>query len=369
MASSNIQIRDFFTERKTQEIANAIEKVYKRFDKSGFVSFVMQPFPDQSYSQRLNQITLGFEKYLDFDYLTNLKIILDSLKYINLESGNNFFIASFTKYISNNGLLHFEESMEALKFLTQYFTAEWDVRTFIETYPEKTLSLFNIWSKDNNVHVRRLVSEGSRPFVPWGKKLKIIEENPTLTIPLLSNLYNDNEEYVRKSVANHLNDIAKLNPDLVVNTLEQWSKEVIDNPKFVKLTKQALRTLIKQGNSKALKFLGYPLDVSIELTCKHNKSVKMGEQFKFEIGLVSKSNLAQKLVIDYNMYFLRNNGTHSIKTFKWKSLDILPNEKLTFTKRHTIKQITTRSYYEGLQYLAIQINGTEMYKGKFNLIF
>ena len=280
----------------------------------------------------------------------------------------HFIIAPQTAFISRCGQNHVDLSLGALKEMTKRFTAEWDLRFFFEKDPERIRKVLKKWISDPDQHVRRLVSEGTRPYVPWGKKLTLVEKNPELTLDLLENLKNDPEEYVRRSVANHLNDLSKKHPGRVVQILERWMKEV-EGPDIKRLVKHALRSLIKSGHEGALRLQGFTPggQVDIRKFVLNKKTVDFGDSLEFSFELMSTSNQPQSLVVDYILYFKKANGTNSPKVFKLKTLTLGAGETCVIQKKHPLRPITTRVYYPGIHQVAVQVNGAEMATLSFTL--
>lgn len=227
--AENVQIKDLLNPTTVDELGDRIKKAWSKFDKKSYSNFINPKLPKLTYSERSALITEGLEKHLPTDFPKSAAILLKA-QIPPYESDvldgtlNRFIMVPVCNYISNNGLDYFDISMNALYEMTQRLTAEWAIRIFLIKYPKKTLAILKKWAEDKNPHVRRLVSEGSRPFLPWGKRLHQFKDNPKITIELLDLLKNDPSEYVRRSVANHLNDHAKNHPDLVVKTLKKWKK-------------------------------------------------------------------------------------------------------------------------------------------------
>jgi 3-methyladenine DNA glycosylase AlkC len=271
-----------------------------------------------------------------------------------------------TNYVGLHGLNHFSQSMTLLKEMTQRFSSEFDIRFFLIKEPKRTLSILEKWTGDPSVHVRRLVSEGTRPRLPWGMRLSKFVENPKPILPLLEALKDDEEEYVRRSVANNLNDIAKDHPDLVAGIAKRWLKEASKNRE--RLIRHACRTLIKQGHQKTLKALGYDEPkVKVEKFKLLNPKINFGEAILFEVDIRSNSKKKQQLIIDYAIHHRKANGGTSPKVFKWKTLAMAPNANLIAKKKHAIKKISTRVYYPGIHEVEIFINGISFGKKKFEL--
>jgi 3-methyladenine DNA glycosylase AlkC len=234
-------------------------------------------------------------------------------------------------------------------------------------YPERTLAILAEWAEDANCHVRRLVSEGTRPRLPWTMQSKQFIEDPRPVLPLLEKLKCDPELMVRRSVANNLNDIARDNPDLVVKTLGKWKKIEAEGTQW--LIRHAARTLIKQGNKDILTILGYSPNVAVSLSkFKLAKSiVKMGEELNFSFEVKSTSKQAQTLVIDYVIHHVKANGKRSPKVFKLTHKTLPPRGTIEISKKHSFRPITTREYYSGVHLLEIQVNGSIYGKTVFEL--
>lgn len=371
--AETFQIRDVFNPKAVSDMGGRIKKSFSNFDKKGFEAFINPKLPELTYSERLQLIKDGLVKYLPEDFPIAAKIIVDSL-YPAYESdvleGTNdrFIIATKAVYIAEKGLDHFDISMNALYEITKRLTAEWGVRPFFIKYPEKTLAIFKKWAKDKDPHVRRLVSEGSRPYLPWGKKLPQFEKDPKPTLALLELLKNDASEYVRRSVANHLNDHAKKHGDLVVDTLKRWLSEGSSKEKD-RMIKHALRTLLKKGHTGALDILGFKRGAKVKVQeLSADKKVKIGEYLNFSFAIQSTGKTKQPLMIDYVIYYQKANGSLAPKVFKMTTKTLGVAAQLSFAKRQSFKVISTRKFHLGAHKLAIQVNGEELAEVGFELI-
>jgi 3-methyladenine DNA glycosylase AlkC len=229
------------------------------------------------------------------------------------------------------------------------------------------LAVFKDWVKDPDQHVRRLVSEGSRPRLPWAMQLPIFIEDPRPVIALLEQLKDDPEEYVRRSVANNLNDIAKDHPELVADIAQKWLQAASKNRQ--RLVRHACRTLIKNGHKKTLAALGYtsPAIHSAKVSVLTPKLL-FGEALEFSLSLQSNASETQPLMIDYIVHHQKASGLTSAKVFKWSSTNLIPRKTLTLQKKHPIKQITTRVYYAGLHGLEVVVNGISVGRADFELV-
>ncbi|HFA48436.1 MAG TPA: DNA alkylation repair protein [Bacteroidetes bacterium] len=368
----NFQMRDVFNPKAVNKMAARIKARWPAFKDKKFCKEINPKLPALTYSERLKYISNILEKYLPGDFPTAADILINSQlpKYGNDllgDSNDRFITVTQSAYIARKGLDHFDISMNALYEMTQRFSAEWDIRAFIIKYPEKTLAVLAEWAKDPSPHVRRLVSEGSRPLLPWGKRLHQFVTDPKPTLLLLDLLKNDPSEYVRRSVANHLNDHAKKHPDLVVKTLKKWKKEH-PSKNMERMIKHATRTLIKDGHPGALQLLGFKKGASVIIkNIKATPKLSIGEYLYFSFDIISTGKTKQKLAIDYIIYFKKSNGELAPKVFKLTVKELKKSESLSLQKKHSFKIITTRKYYAGTHELGVQVNGEEKGKTKFNV--
>ena len=270
------------------------------------------------------------------------------------------------EYIARHGQQDPHVALQALHALTQRFTAEFAIRPFIVQHPALVFSTLQRWVLDDSPHVRRLVSEGSRPRLPWGLQLKSLIADPSPTLPLLLALQDDPSEYVRRSVANHLNDIAKDHPQRVV----QWLREHLPEAPAPRraLLRHASRTLIKAGDAQVLKAwgLGGTFKGSATLTVAP-AGVDLGGEVTITLQLQSSAKRAQLLAIDYVVHHVKAHGGTSPKVFKGWQIELQPGAEVTLKKRHSMRLITTRRYHAGRHGIAVQINGRVVAEGSFVL--
>lgn len=339
-----------------KKISKVFHEVYPQFNEKSFHK-ISSKLSELELKQRVLAITDGLRVELPGNYPEDTKLIEQVLRKKKL---TGFELWPISEYISQYGTDHFDESLELMYQLTQQFTSEFAVRSFLQKDPQRILKKLKTWVKDENVHVRRWISEGTRPLLPWGGKIQSFIKKPE-TLHLLEALKYDPELYVRKSVANHLNDISKHHPELVVATLKEWVKQSpelhLENIHWIK--KHALRTLIKKGHKNALGLMGanHKCDVLVNSLKLNKKSYKLGDVLEFEFNLESTSKKSQRLIVDYLVGFVKSNGTVVFKVFKLKCFELGPGEKIQIKKRHSLKKITTMTFYSGQHQLGIQVNG------------
>ncbi len=271
-----------------------------------------------------------------------------------------------SQFIAVRGLQHFDIALDLLKALTPHFTAEFGIRQFIHRDQERALATITPWVDDRNHHVRRLASEGTRPRLPWAMRLPQLIKDPSPLWPILTALMDDPEDYVRRSVANSLNDIAKDHPDLVAAFIAEHIGGASAERRW--LLKHASRTLLKKGHAQALANFGFGAAASLECELLLAKpAVLFGEGLDFEIRLRNAGDITQSLMIDYAIHHVKADGSLSPKVFKWKTVTLAAGEDHVVQRRHAMRPITTRRYYPGEHRIAILINGTEAATGSFVL--
>jgi len=270
-------------------------------------------------------------------------------------------------YIGVHGLDHPDLSLKALKHLTSLFSAEFAIRPFLISHMEVTLNHLRQWCGDADEHVRRLVSEGTRPRLPWGQQLPQFIADPAPVIRLLEKLKDDESEYVRRSVANNLNDISKDHPGLVIQTCRNWLDPSDKNRS--KLIRHATRTLVKSGHPEVFALLGYTQTpkLSVQEMKLERYRVRLGESVNMNALIRSTASEIQNFVVDYAVYHMKANGQSSAKVFKLKTVTIDPGETVELKRSHPFRKITTRKYYSGKHAIELLINGVGCGRVEFEL--
>ncbi|MDU0112328.1 DNA alkylation repair protein [Psychrosphaera aquimarina] len=357
--------------------AQHIADNFSGFNQNGFIKLASDDIEHRELKDRANQICIALKHYLPKDYLTSLSILLNTLHPIQdnqdlteITTDENgvagWMILPFTQYIGELGQDYLVESLEGLRVMTKLFTSEFGIRYLLLQQPQMCLQIMQSWCDDNCHHVRRLVSEGTRPLLPWAMQLPLFKQQPGLVLPLLERLKSDNSEYVRRSVANHLNDIAKNHPDLIADIAKNWLLNADNNRQ--RLVKHACRTLIKQGHTTTLSVLGYepPTAITPQLSLS-STTINMGDNFDIRVALTNNNTSSKSILLDYVVYHQKANGKLSPKVFKWKAFTLAPEQTISLTKKHNIKQISTRKYYPGQHKCALLINGQEFAVTEFTL--
>ncbi len=332
------------------EFANKIKEECPAFNQNEFEKAVLDnDWKEKELKARTTHIANNFAAFLPFNYPKQAQILAAASRHFN-----GFTATVFPTFVEIYGLDDYETSIAALEEMTQYSTAEFAIRPFIVKYP-KTMQQLRQWSMHPNYHVRRLASEGCRPLLPWAMKLTDFVKDPSAIIPILTNLKNDPEDYVYRSVANNLNDISKHHPDLVLNLCKEWINES-DTTTWV--CKHALRTLLKKGNQKAMRLFGFGKIDAIKVnTFKlDSNTIPLGGFTTFLLDVINtgKKGLFR---LEYSIEYLKKNGTHNEKVFQIKEAEIQPNESINLEKKLIFKELTTRKHYPGKHFINLKING------------
>ena len=347
-------------------LANSLKQADKAFDAKKFIKDVINShWESRELKQRLTHITLTMGEHLPADYNKAIPIILKAAP-----DFGGWEALFFPEFVSTFGLdkKHRKISLKALEELTQYSSSELAVRPFILQDPEPMMKWMLKLSKHKNYHMRRLASEGCRPRLPWAPALPDFKNDPSLILPILENLRSDSELYVRKSVANNLNDIGKDNPKATLKVVKRWKKES-PTEETQWIINHGLRSLIKLGEPQALKILGFDNGTSLKMRnfkLSHKKR-KLGENLGMEVTLANSSRKTQKVMLDYVIHHCKKSGERTPKVFKWKRFDLKPGETVTLEKIHKLQKINTRKYYSGEHLLQVQINGQTETPHKFYL--
>jgi 3-methyladenine DNA glycosylase AlkC len=361
-----------FNEAKIKRLAEEIQKVYPTFAGKQFCQKIVSAFPEQELMERIVGIRDVLFEFLPKDYLAAVKIIiaalpppLDPAKFDN--DFGEFIYAPYSYYIAKYGCSkkYLKVSLKALEEITKRFSAEAALRDFINEFPAETLAAVVRWSKAKNYHVRRLASEGTRPNLPWAKK---ITYDAQVMLPILDTLHADRTRYVTRSVANHLNDISKFDADLVIDTLKRWQKEKKQTEVELQfIIKHALRTLIKNGHSEAQALLGFSSPKVVVKTVLTKKQLKVGETQFFTVTVTNQGQESQSILVHYLIHFKKANGTKAPKVFLLGKKILGPKEIITLTKSHGLKPMTTRVLHSGEHLLEIKINGVSFGCYSFDL--
>lgn len=268
-------------------------------------------------------------------------------------------------YAAVHGLEHPDAALPLLRRLTPLFSAEFAIRPFLARHTDRTFQYLATWADDPDEHVRRLVSEGTRPRLPWGERVPALMGAPSPAWPLLERLRDDPSAYVRRSVANHWNDVAKDHPEAALEVLERWRADA--SPERERLVRHAARGLVKAGHPRALALDGVDAGAALEVrafgpegagpSAEGPPRLMLGQTLAFGARLRNPGARAVEVVADYAVHYRKANGTLSAKVFKGGRFRLAPGEARDWSKRHAFRAVTTRVHHPGLHRITLQLNG------------
>lgn len=367
-----------------QRITKIVANADPLLDVKLFEREALKSLDKMELKQRVEHIIDALHTILPDDFAQSAAILIRcKAHWVDDDTGDSYGVFAawpFIDYSAKYGLEHPEISLNTLKELTELFSAEFAIRPFIVQHYDLTMHALSTWKNDENEHVRRLVSEGSRPRLPWGLQLRNFIEDPKDCLPLLSDLKADDSLYVRRSVANHLNDIAKDHPELVLDTCLAWQQELttshtnetaFSDEKIEEVNwviRHATRTLVKAGHPKIFKLLGYTESPKIKVLALviEQSSITGEETLSFNIALENAKKTTQKFVLDYAIHFVKANRERKPKVFKLKNCELAASSQLKVSKKYSFKKISTRKYYGGEHLVELFINGQSVASASFN---
>lgn len=359
--------KNIYNKKNISFIGDCIQNADRNFDANAFIKSACKNISQLEMKDRMLQIMEALSEALPYTYKKNIHLLLKTIGPDDTTQINGFLTWPYTQYVETYGLEHFDHSMKAIGQLTTVFTGEFAVRKFIDKDSDRAFHFFEKWSVDTNEHLRRLASEGTRPFLPWGQNLKTIDKNKKRNIMLLEVLKEDPSLYVRKSVANHLNDFSRLDTALLIKTCKKWSKSTNQHTQWI--VKHGLRNLVKQGDPQALKILGYNPESPVKVTqmSLDKKNISQGDTLTLDLTLSNPSLKPQSIIIDYSISYPKKNGSYSDKVFKLKTFEISAKSIVKVKKKIPFRKVTTRTHYPGTHKLSVQVNGVKKKTQQFTL--
>lgn len=364
---SGFSLKDqLFNEGKVRYLAGLFGDA---IEEERFIAEVMAKLPELELKARITHISEVLAGHLPEDFGAAVEVMLAALPApldpdLSDDDFGEFIHAPLGAFVASRGLGQPNIALPVLRELTKRFTVEYDIRHFLNAHPEVTMAALAEWARDGNYHVRRLASEGTRPVLPWGVKVGLSLEEP---IGLLDRLYYDRTRFVTRSVANHLNDITKKDPDLVLRTLGRWRKEGKQVAAELDwMERHALRTLVKKGHVGALERLGYRASPEVLVEMRFSETVEIGEVGVLEVSIEAVQD--ERLMVDYVIEFVKANGARRAKVFKLKKLDLAAGARVDLTKNHKfLKGASTFTHFTGVQMIYMQINGQRFGAQEFEL--
>ncbi|MGC5700877.1 DNA alkylation repair protein [Pseudomonas sp. NFXW11] len=356
-------LKEIFNHERLEHIAREMHRVYPAFRHRDFLHLASQGLDELSLMQRLARVSDSLHQVLDLDYPGSL----ERLRALAPRLNSRFVCIFLPHFVASHGLDQFDLSMDALKYFTGFGSSEFAVRPFIRQDCQRSLALMLEWAADADEHVRRLASEGSRPRLPWSFRLEQLQADPELAGPILERLKNDPSLYVRKSVANHLNDISKEHPQWLLERLQGWP---LEQPHSAWIARHGLRSLIKQGERQALALIGAGAraQVQVEAFKASPSALQLGDALSLSLQLQSTSPEPQRLVVDYAIDYVKASGATSRKVFKFKTFTLPGEARQLLQRQQQIRDFSTRRHYPGHHQVHLLVNGDCLASAHFELL-
>jgi 3-methyladenine DNA glycosylase AlkC len=363
-------LKDLYSPSFYKNLADELAAVLPSFNKQRFISQIFtDAFNDKELKARMRHTSVVLHNFMPSDFTGATKVMGKLITQLKKKgTGENGLEYMFIPdYIEVYGIDEFEPAVDALEAVTQFVSCEFAVRPFILKYQNKMISRMTKWSKHKNLKVRRLASEGSRPRLPWAMAIPFLKKDPAPILTILENLKNDPSEFVRRSVANSINDIAKDHPDIVIRLALKWKGISKETDAIIK---HGSRTLLKKGHAAILSHFG--------LTSEHihvagfkilTPKVNMGKDLAFSFQVSNGNKIEQTVRLEYGLYYLKGNGQWTKKVFKISEKLVGPGVKLSVERKQSFKKITTKVFYPGKHKLSIIVNGEEKGTKTFEVVY
>ncbi len=353
-------LKNSYNQKFVSRLAEITTQYKPDFPKQAFIDSALdEQWPELELKDRMKKLARTLFEKLDLTYIEALSV----LKPISAEFGG-FEAMLFPEIVEQQGLNHWQESMDALSHFTCFSSSEFAVRPFIQQDPQRMMVAMLDWSKHSNEHIRRLASEGCRPRLPWAMALPEFKQDPQLILPILDQLKQDPSLYVRRSVANNINDISKDNPSIVKQLAQSWLGR---NSQTNWIVKHGCRTLLKQGDPQVLSLFGYNPADHIRVTAFQSQqdNYRIGETLLLDIQIDAKQKLGQ-LRLEYLVHYVKANGKTQSKIFKLAEGSYSEKTK-SFLKKHSLRQMSTRKHYPGEHRVELVVNGQAVQATSFLL--
>jgi 3-methyladenine DNA glycosylase AlkC len=354
-------LKNMYNKSFLQDFGQIIKSTYLPFSKEDFVCRVLNDQWEQlTLKERMRKITLSLGTCLPVSYAEAIDILL-----VVNESCTGFPYLILPDFVEvfGQGAEDWELSMKALEKFTPHSSAEFAVRPFIIHDPERMMKQMLVWSQSSNEHVRRLSSEGCRPRLPWGQALALFKKDPSPVLEILEQMKADPSLYVRKSVANNLNDISKDHPGLVIETARSWLGQDRHTDWIVR---HGCRTLIRKADSEVLTLFGYSESSDESANIEQAQivvqpaSIHIGDECKLSYELHVRQGDPVRIRIEYGIDFVKSTGRVSRKKFLLADKTVGGGSRLQAVRTHRWADLTTRRHYSGMHRIVLLVNGQEV---------
>lgn len=361
-------IKDIYNEQFYSAFASSLNQTLPNFDQQKFMELALaDAFYQMEWKERVKHTTKVLHHFMPKDFAQSAKLITEIVAQLRADGfGEQQLVFMFLPdYIATYGLDDYRNSINSLVFLTQFISAEFAVRPFLLKFGDQLMADMLQMSTHDNYHVRRFASEGCRPRLPWGAVIPALKKDPSTILPILENLKNDPSEYVRRSVANNLNDITKDNPDVVIDIAKKWVGRSKETDAIIK---HACRSLLKSGHPEILSFYGLNANhLAISDFTIATPKISIGDNVEFSFTVKNNDQIERYIRLEYTVYYLKNNGSLAGKVFKISEKSYPAGAEVKIQRKQSFRLITTKVFYAGKHKLGIMVNGKEMALGEFEL--
>ncbi|MFD2288950.1 DNA alkylation repair protein [Pedobacter petrophilus] len=362
-------LKDLYSPAFYDKLTTALVATLPGFDRPKFLKEIFNDdFSSKELKERMKHTSNVLHGFLPAKYPETIQIIKNTIEVLRKKGiGEDGLAYMFLPdYLEIYGINYFEESVKALEFVTQFVSCEFAVRPFIIKYGEQMITQMQQWSLHESHKVRRLASEGSRPRLPWAMGIPFLKKDPASILPILENLKQDSSEYVRRSVANSLNDIAKDHPQIVLHIAKRWSGLSAETDAIIK---HGCRTLLKQGHAEILKHYGLSDEgILLKNFLILTPEVRIGESLAFSFSIKNENSTAQKIRLEYAIYYKKKSGQNTKKVFKISERIYQAGDEVSIVRKQKFVLITTRKFHLGDHQIALIINGAEKEISNFDLL-
>ncbi len=362
--------KNLINAEKIAVLAERLAGAIPGFERAAFEARANEGLDGMELKARVAHVADALHPHLDPDVPTAMGQLLASMgpPLVGAEGVTGSIMDwPVLHWVQVHGVDHPQHALPTLREMTRRFSAEFAVRPLLDHDLQGTLDVLVGWLDHPDLHVRRWLSEGTRPRLPWGGNIKALQLDPRPALPILEALHQDPQEYVRRSVANHLNDISKDHPDLAVQIAGRWWNPA--NKQTTKLVKHALRGLIKDGHPGALAILGYGPPTGLELALRlEPATVAIGSKLAIHVALTNTGDRELSLLLDYAVHYRRKSPGLSRKVFKWTERRLAPGQTLDLTKNQTLQHVSIRRLFPGEHRVEILANGQSMGMASFGLV-
>ena len=347
-------LKDHVSPQMVQDLADELSTAWADFPSDAFIDDATNGLVELELKDRIRQVATALARTLP-DEPTDLVAVLDAT--LGSASFEGWMVWPCAEMLTPLGPEHPDIILPFMARLTHRSSCEFAIRPCIDQHPELTFAYLHTWVNDPDEHVRRLVSEGTRPRLPWGQRLRALQEDPTPSIVLLDRLRDDDSEFVRRSVANHLGDIVKDHPNLALETAQRWQAE--GGAHIDTVIRHGLRTLIKAGHPTALQLVGYDADAPVQL--EHitidPSQLPIGGHAQIAVELTTNSTTPVPIVVEYLIHYLGIRGPRKPKAYRLAERTLEPGVACRLRRKQTFDHASIRTLYPGDHLIEVQVNG------------